>query len=108
MDRLPLFYVSVSGLVVIVDLLVCPAPVAGKDHKWLADVQRTNKKDMHSKETEQKITEVKGALDVMRQIADISHPSRAAVKVMDFLLGKFLRRSMICMYLSFELNRQPK
>ncbi|KAK8847674.1 hypothetical protein IAR55_005533 [Kwoniella newhampshirensis] len=65
---LPLFYVSVSGLVVIIDLL------------------RTHRKDMFSSETEEKIAEVKGALDQMRGIADISHPSRAAVKVMDMLM----------------------
>ena len=48
---------------------------------------------MHSDQTEQKITEVKGALNVMRQIADISHPSRAAVKVMSFLLGEHTSNS---------------
>lgn len=75
--------VSVSGLVVIIDLL------------------KTPRRHMHNSETEQKIREVKGALDQMRcvvdlrssyeltrrRIADISHPSRAAVKVMDFLMG---------------------
>lgn len=43
---------------------------------------------MMSRDTEAKINEVRGALDQMRQIADVSHPSRAAVKVMDFLLGE--------------------
>lgn len=59
-----------------------------------ADIQRTAKKDMHSKETEAKIAEVKGSLDQMRQISDVSHPSRATVKVMDTLMGMspFLER----------------
>ncbi|WVQ80090.1 hypothetical protein IAT38_002191 [Cryptococcus sp. DSM 104549] len=67
---LPLFYVSVSGLVVIIDLL------------------RTHRRDMYSSETQEKISEVKGALDQMRRIADVSHPSRAAVKVMDMLMAE--------------------
>ncbi|ORY21258.1 hypothetical protein BCR39DRAFT_569954 [Naematelia encephala] len=71
---IPLFYVSVSGLVIIIDLL------------------RTAKRDMNNTETVQKITEVKGALDQMRQISDVSHPSRAAVKVMDFLLAEVEER----------------
>ena len=62
MSRIPLFYgmpiqshteivliaVSVSGLVVIIDLL------------------KTPRRHMHNSETEQKIREVKGALDQMR------------------------------------------
>ena len=47
---------------------------------------------MQSAETTQKIQEVKGALDQMRRIADISHPSRAAVKVMDFLMAEVEER----------------
>jgi hypothetical protein len=43
-----LFYVSVSGLLVIIDLL------------------KTPRRYMHSTETEQKIQEVTGALDQMR------------------------------------------
>jgi hypothetical protein len=60
------------------------------------------RRTMRSNETEQKIAEVRGALDQMRwvqafhpglsltsrsRIADVSHPSKGAVKVMDFLLG---------------------
>nr|ODN88678.1 nuclear protein [Cryptococcus depauperatus CBS 7841] len=67
---LPLFHVSVSGLVIIIDLL------------------RTSRKDMFSNDVQEKIDEVKGALDQMRKIADVSHPSRAAVKVMDLLLAE--------------------
>lgn len=43
---------------------------------------------MFSSETQEKISEVKNALDQMRKIADVSHPSRAAVRVMELLLGK--------------------
>lgn len=66
---------------------------------------------MESTETVQKIAEVKGALDHMRyvilkrvmvtlltlhrRIADISHPSRAAVKVMDFLMGESIQNNLI-------------
>lgn len=71
---LPLFYVSVSGLVVIIDLL------------------RTSRKDMFSSETQEKINEVKNALDQMRKIADVSHPSRAAVRVMELLLAEVEER----------------
>jgi len=46
--RIPLFYVSVSGLLVIIDLL------------------KTPRRHMHSTETEQKIQEVTSALDQMR------------------------------------------
>ncbi|WVQ69581.1 uncharacterized protein L199_007801 [Kwoniella botswanensis] len=67
---LPLFYVSVSGLVVIIDLL------------------RTPRRQMYSRETDAKISEVKGALDQMRGIMDVSHPARAAVRVMDLLLAE--------------------
>ncbi|WRT64492.1 uncharacterized protein IL334_001424 [Kwoniella shivajii] len=67
---LPLFYVSVSGLVVIIDLL------------------RTPRRQMYSRETDEKIAEVKGALDQMRGIMDVSHPARAAVRVMDLLLAE--------------------
>ncbi|KGB80065.2 nuclear protein [Cryptococcus deuterogattii R265] len=65
---LPLFYVSVSGLV------------------------RTSRKDMFSSETQEKISEVKNALDQMRKIADVSHPSRAAVRVMELLLAEVEER----------------
>lgn len=51
-------------------------------------VQRTSRKDMFSSETQEKIDEVKNALNQMRKIADVSHPSRAAVRVMELLLGK--------------------
>lgn len=51
-------------------------------------VQRTSRKDMFSSETQEKIDEVKNALNQMRRIADVSHPSRAAVRVMELLLGK--------------------
>ncbi|WVR04862.1 hypothetical protein IAU60_001874 [Kwoniella sp. DSM 27419] len=71
---LPLFYVSVSGLVVIIDLL------------------RTPRREMYSAETDEKIAEVKGALDQMRGIMDVSHPARAAVKVMDLLLAEVEER----------------
>ncbi|WVQ77583.1 hypothetical protein IAR50_007271 [Cryptococcus sp. DSM 104548] len=71
---LPLFYVSVSGLVVIIDLL------------------RTSRKDMFTSEFQAKIDEVKGALSQMRKIADVSHPSRAAVKVMALLLDEIEER----------------
>nr|XP_018265162.1 nuclear protein [Kwoniella dejecticola CBS 10117]OBR87320.1 nuclear protein [Kwoniella dejecticola CBS 10117] len=67
---LPLFYVSVSGLVVIIDLL------------------RTPRRQMYSRDTDDKISEVKGALDQMRGIMDVSHPARAAVRVMDLLLAE--------------------
>ncbi|OCF33762.1 nuclear protein [Kwoniella heveanensis CBS 569] len=71
---LPLFYVSVSGLVVIIDLL------------------RTPRRHMYSSETDEKIAEVKGALDQMRGIMDVSHPARAAVRVMDLLLAEVEER----------------
>ncbi|WVF69491.1 hypothetical protein IAT40_004268 [Kwoniella sp. CBS 6097] len=71
---LPLFYVSVSGLVVIIDLL------------------RTPRRHMYSSETDEKISEVKGALDQMRGIMDVSHPARAAVRVMDLLLAEVEER----------------
>lgn len=84
---LPLFYVSVSGLVVIIDLLVSldvfEILVPTDSH-----TQRTSRKDMFSSETQEKINEVKNALDQMRKIANVSHPSRAAVRVMELLLGK--------------------
>ncbi|ORX35880.1 fungal-specific transcription factor domain-domain-containing protein [Kockovaella imperatae] len=67
---LPLFYVSVSALVIIIDLL------------------RTPKRNLHSNETEQEIHEVRGALEQMRRIADVSHPSQAAVKVLDLLMNE--------------------
>nr|XP_019008195.1 nuclear protein [Kwoniella pini CBS 10737]OCF46976.1 nuclear protein [Kwoniella pini CBS 10737] len=67
---LPLFYVSVSGLVVIIDLL------------------RTPRRQMYSRDTDEKILEVKGALGQMRGIMDVSHPARAAVRVMDLLLAE--------------------
>lgn len=66
---IPLFYVTVSGMVVIIDLL------------------KTTRRDMKTKAYEEKVAEVKGALDQMRQI-DKSVPARAAVKVMDFLMSE--------------------
>lgn len=44
---------------------------------------------MKSKATEEKIAEVKGALDQMRHIAQSSIPAKAAIKVMDFLMSEF-------------------
>lgn len=70
---IPLFYVTVSGMVVIIDLL------------------KTAKRDMKSKVTDDKISEVKSALDQMRQI-DSSVPAKAAVKVMDFLMSEVEER----------------
>ncbi|KAL7419070.1 hypothetical protein Q5752_005906 [Cryptotrichosporon argae] len=71
---IPLFYVTVSGMVVIIDLL------------------KTPKKEMKSKPTDEKISEVRNALDQMRQIAETSIPARAAVKVMDGLLAEVEER----------------
>ncbi|GMK56923.1 hypothetical protein CspeluHIS016_0307630 [Cutaneotrichosporon spelunceum] len=70
---IPLFYVTVSGMVVIIDLL------------------KTARRDMKSKAYEEKVAEVKGALNQMRQI-DSSVPARAAVKVMDFLMSEVEER----------------
>lgn len=67
---IPLFYVTVSGMVVIIDLL------------------KTAKREMKSKVTEEKIAEVKGALDQMRHISQTSVPAKAAIKVMDFLMSE--------------------
>ncbi|TXT13049.1 hypothetical protein VHUM_01450 [Vanrija humicola] len=67
---IPLFYVTVSGMVVIIDLL------------------KTAKRDMKSRQTEEKIAEVKGALDQMRHISETSIPAKAAIKVMDFLMAE--------------------
>jgi hypothetical protein len=70
---IPLFYVTVSGMVVIIDLL------------------KTTRRDMKSKAYEEKVAEVKGALNQMRQI-ESSVPARAAVKVMDFLMSEVEER----------------
>ncbi|KAL1407004.1 hypothetical protein Q8F55_006417 [Vanrija albida] len=67
---IPLFYVTVSGMVIIIDLL------------------KTAKRDMKSRQTEEKIAEVKGALDQMRHISESSIPAKAAIKVMDFLMAE--------------------
>jgi len=71
---IPLFYVTVSGMVVIIDLL------------------KTAKREMKSKATEEKIAEVKGALDQMRHISQTSIPAKAAIKVMDFLMTEVEER----------------
>ncbi|TXT08180.1 uncharacterized protein COLE_05104 [Cutaneotrichosporon oleaginosum] len=70
---IPLFYVTVSGMVVIIDLL------------------KTTRRDMKTKAYEEKVAEVKGALNQMRQI-ESSVPARAAVKVMDFLMSEVEER----------------
>ncbi|BEI90346.1 uncharacterized protein CcaverHIS019_0304160 [Cutaneotrichosporon cavernicola] len=70
---IPLFYVTVSGMVVIIDLL------------------KTTRREMKSKTYEEKVAEVKGALNQMRQI-ESSVPARAAVKVMDFLMSEVEER----------------
>ncbi|EIW71088.1 hypothetical protein TREMEDRAFT_11544, partial [Tremella mesenterica DSM 1558] len=66
---IPLFYVSVADMLIIIDLL------------------RTNKKHMHSKDTDAKIAELK-----VRRIAHVSHPARAVVKVMDTLMAEVEER----------------
>jgi hypothetical protein len=74
---IPLFYVTVSGMVIIIDLL------------------KTAKREMKSKATEEKISEVKGALGQMRHISQASIPAKAAIKVMDFLMSKFNGSSLV-------------
>lgn len=71
---IPLFYVTVSGMVVIIDLL------------------KTAKREMKSKVTEEKIAEVKGAVDQMRKVAQSSIPAQSAIKVMDFLMAEVEER----------------
>lgn len=71
---IPLFYVTVSGMVIIIDLL------------------KTAKREMKSKVTEEKIAEVKGAVDQMRKVAQSSIPAQSAIKVMDFLMAEVEER----------------